>query len=294
MIRIVVVGSGGSVPAINRSLPCIALKYDKVFLFDIGEGTQRELMRNNIPYGSVDAVFITHLHLDHFLGLYGLLETLEMMEYKGTLKIFAPIGFRMLKRFSFVEEIPIANEGEIYRFRDFTVSAFKTLHDNNSYGFKVKFDDKRIFDKKKLEKYGIKGIACRKLLEQGIIQVKDQMIKLEEVSSIKKEFCMVYSGDTMLCESVIENSIDADLLFHDCSYMPSEHEYAKERKHSSLIDCVEVLKKTKAKKMILMHISSRYTNAQIRAEVEKVEKQYGIEKGIIVPAEDGLEILRKY
>ena len=289
MIRIVVVGSGGSVPSRERAMPCIAMKYDRVFLLDIGEGTQRELIRNNIPYGSVEAIFITHLHLDHYLGLYGLLETLDLMGYQGNLKIFAPLGFRMIKRFGFVEHIPVEKEGEIYSYREFRVNAFRTEHGCDSYGFRVKFNDKTIFSKEKLEELGIKGRMVRELISKGEIRDKDgKTVKLETVSSTKKGFSFAYSGDTLYSRNVVKNSQDCDLLFHDCTFMPPDKEIAQEHLHASLEDCKRIMDESNAEKMVLVHLSGRYR----QQEVNRFINESGARS--ITASQDGMEFMVKY
>ncbi|MEM3609855.1 MAG: MBL fold metallo-hydrolase, partial [Candidatus Anstonellales archaeon] len=221
MIKIVLVGSGGSVPSLNRAMPCLALKYDKLFLFDIGEGTQRELIRTNLPFGSVNSIFISHLHLDHFLGVYGLLETLRLNNFKGKVRIFAPKGFRLIKKFDFVEITPIENDGKLFSHRDFEVFAFRTNHEKDSFGFKVKFRDKLVFIKDKLKELELErlpGIMFKKLLEKKKILIDDKEIKLEDVTKIKRSFSMVYTADTQYCENVIYNSKEVDLLIHEATY----------------------------------------------------------------------------
>lgn len=82
MIRIVVLGSGGAVPSPERNLCSIAMRYfGEVYLFDCAEGSQRQMMKYGISYAKVKAIFLSHLHEDHILGIPGLINTLKMIGY---------------------------------------------------------------------------------------------------------------------------------------------------------------------------------------------------------------------
>ncbi|MCX8166503.1 MAG: MBL fold metallo-hydrolase [Candidatus Micrarchaeota archaeon] len=296
MIRIVLIGSGGTIPSIQRAMPCLAMKYDKVFLFDIGEGTQRELIRHKVPFGSIDSIFISHLHLDHFLGLYGLLETLRLNDFKGKLNVFAPKGFKLIKRFDFVD-LKLLEEGKIYFHKDFEISAFKTNHEESSFGFKVEFRPKRVFMKEKLKALSLEnipGLMFKKLLEKGKIIVSDKIIRLEEVTQLRKSFSMVYTSDTQYSDNVITHSKDVDLLFHEATYLSKDKHLALERKHSTIKDALEVFQKSNAKKLVLVHISNRYLEKEIKDEICRFSKELKISESDVIIGYDGLTFYYKH
>ncbi len=291
MIKLTVVGSGGSVPSKERNLPCVAMKYNRVYLFDIGEGTQRMLMQQGIPYGSIEAIFISHLHLDHYLGLYGLLETLALSNRKEKLYVFSPKGLRFLSRHDFVQHIAMESEGEIYTHRDFTVSAFMVSHGCSSFGFCVRFKDKLKFNLNKLEKLNLKGRLIRRLIDQKTLELNGKTIKLEDVSTVKPGIKIVYSGDTKYSENLIAHSEKADVIFHDCTFLEKDKKLAEERGHSTIEDCIKVLEKTAAKKLVLVHLNNRYTKRELFEVYSVYKKRYG--DRIVLP-EDGETITLKY
>ncbi|MBM3229623.1 MBL fold metallo-hydrolase, partial [Candidatus Parvarchaeota archaeon] len=157
MIKITVLGSGASVPSVQRNLPGLAVKFGNVFLFDCGEGSQRQMMKYAVGYGSVKAIFITHMHLDHYLGIFGLLSTLKLMGRKEELYIFGPQGIENLGiDYPFVKVVQVTrqNAGRLYEEKGFSISAFPTLHSAKSFGFAFCLDDKWLFDEKKAKGMG--------------------------------------------------------------------------------------------------------------------------------------------
>lgn len=71
---------------------------------------------------------------------------------------------------------------------------------------------------------------------------------------------VVYSGDTRPCESILEASRDADLLIHDCSFSDEMMDWAEESRHSTAGEVAALAKKAGVRRLILTHISSRYTD----------------------------------
>lgn len=92
-------------------------------------------------------------------------------------------------------------------------------------------------------------------------------VKLEQVCSRQRGKKLVYSGDTKVCDSLIEIAQDADLLIQDCTYFNSQG--SENYGHSSVEDVAEILNRTGAKRVILTHISRRYKDEnQLRKEVK--------------------------
>ena len=94
MIRLTMLGTSGSAPTRERNLSGTALQFDgELFLFDCGEGTQRQMFKYGINISKLKAIFITHIHGDHVIGIAGLTRTLSLYKRTSPLTIFVPQGF---------------------------------------------------------------------------------------------------------------------------------------------------------------------------------------------------------
>ena len=91
MLKVHILGTSSATPAFHRHPSAQVIEYnDRYYLMDCGEGTQMQLQKYRIKYSRLDAIFISHLHGDHILGIPGLLSTLNIFERTHPLPIFAP------------------------------------------------------------------------------------------------------------------------------------------------------------------------------------------------------------
>ncbi len=281
MIDLFFLGTSAGAPSIKRGLPAIALKYQGYFLlFDVGECTQRSIMKQGLGF-SIDAIFISHLHLDHFLGLYGLWETLKMQNLPQLPQVFVPKGLPLLN------EIPYKQirSGSIYKTDKFQVKAFRVKHISSSYGFLFEEAPKRKFILEKVKDFLPKHFIS--LRKYGYALVDGKEISLEEVSYLKPGRKIAYTGDTMYYEAIVEHIRGADVLIHEATFREEHQEDAIKKKHSTIKDAALIASKANVKTLILTHISSRYDKVP-DDELIKEAKQYF--NGTVVVARDGLHL----
>ncbi len=274
LLRVVFLGTSGSVPSVDRGLPAIFIQFGQHrVLFDCGEGTQRQMMIAKTGF-KLDAVFITHLHTDHFLGLFGLLETMSLNERNEKLTVYSPhpefltsvfkaFGYENL---SFPVEVRELKDGECVRFGSFRVVSFKTDHTVKSYGYAVVEDERRgKFDREKAEKLGLKpGPLYAKLARGESVTVSGRVITPDMVlGEARRGRKVVYTGDTRPCERVVEISKNADLLIHDASFTSDLQSWAVETKHSTAREAAEVAVRAEVKELILTHVSARYKDSSV-------------------------------
>ena len=94
-IRVVFLGTSGSVPTLKRSLPSVVVQCPREqWMFDCGEDIQRQMMQAKVSFHKKMKVFITHLHGDHVLGLPGVLQTMALMDRKEPVQIYGPVGIK--------------------------------------------------------------------------------------------------------------------------------------------------------------------------------------------------------
>ena len=293
MIRVVILGSSASIPTPERNLSAVGIRYfGNVYLFDCGEGTQRQMMKYQFSYAKTKMIFITHLHLDHLAGIAGLMQTLKMIERKEPLLIFGPPGTQrylssILKITNYPFDVIIKDIRDKFHLEadNFKITAFSVEHNIEGLGYVFQEKDKWNFDKGKADKLGIKGRMFRKLEKDGKIIVKNKVITLKEVTIPKKGKKIVYSGDTMKCKNVLLASKDADLLIHDGTFDEKLKDEAAKKAHSTVAQAAEIAKKAKVKRLVLTHISNRYKNTdELEKQAKKIFKNSQI-------AFDGMEIL---
>jgi len=257
-------------------MPAIAIKYEsELMLWDCGEGTQRQLMRYKVGYGSIDSIFITHPHLDHYLGLFGLLETLKLSSASPRpLSLFIPKALE-LDGYPFVKLEKIRS-GELYRGKGFSVSAFSVKHCKGSYGFVFEEEERIKFDEEKAHSLGLQGKMFREIQAKGKVKTAKGEVRLEDVSWKKPGRKIVYAGDCIPDDNTIEASKGADLLIHEATFDSSKKPEAEERSHSTAEGAATLAKKAGVKKLVLTHISPRYSDTgdllkQAKAVFENTE-----------------------
>src|SRR5881396_2644085 len=121
-LRITFLGTGAGMPTRARNVASVAVTMDgRVLLFDCGEGTQHQLMRSAVRFGAIEAVFLTHLHGDHLIGLPGLLASMSLNGREKPLALYGPAGVAEfmralpLYRTSFDVEIHALASGHVRR-----------------------------------------------------------------------------------------------------------------------------------------------------------------------------------
>ncbi len=281
MLRITFLGTGGSTPTPNRNPSAIAVNREgELMLFDCGEGTQRQMMRAKTGM-TINSIFITHFHADHVLGIPGLLQTMALQGRERPLEIYGP---RHVDKFlyhllslgyagrSFEVKAIELRPGDVVRRAKYVIRAIKTLHNVTSIGYVLEEDMRPgRFNRERAIELGIKpGPLFSKLQSGHSISVNGKEIRPEQVLGPPRPGRkIVYTGDTRPCESVIEASKDADLLIHDSTLSEETKEYAIDYMHSTALEAAEVAKKASVRKLILTHISARYSDLGSASKLEE-------------------------
>lgn len=283
MDKITVLGTSGASPTKERGLTSVALVHEgSVLLFDCGEGTQMQLLKYNVNSSKIKAIFVSHAHGDHIIGIAGLVRTLGLNGRKAPLSIFVPKGYEGVIRSLIVFdkaviEYPVTitgiSAGSVYKEKDFTVSAFKEDHTISTYGYVFKINDRRKFDAVKSKRLGIKGPMFSELLRKGTLRIGKAQVKLTDVTHLQIGKKIVYAADTRPSKSTISAAKNADLLIHEATYAETERNLALERKHSTAAEAAQVAKKAKVSRLLLIHFSARYkTTQQLENEAKRIFK----------------------
>ncbi|MBU5688017.1 MAG: ribonuclease Z, partial [Candidatus Aenigmarchaeota archaeon] len=253
-----------------------------VLLFDCGEGTQKQLMKAGISFMQISKIFITHWHADHFAGLIPMIQTMNLEKRKKPLIIYGPEAEKFVSnildlgyfgvRFP-IEARNVDFEGnaikKIDETDDYEVYATPAYHTVPAVAYCFKEKDKWNIDEEKLDKLGLKrGAWLRKLKKDGKYQLKDKVITIEEVGYVKRGLKIVYTGDTKPHKNIANIAKEADMLIHDGTFLEED---VGGKYHSDVKKAAEIAKAAGVKRLVLTHISRRYTDtAELEEQAKKI------------------------
>jgi len=272
-MRVIMLGTGGAIPTLSRSLPSTALKREgEILLFDCGEGTQLQMKKAGLSIMKLSAIFISHLHGDHLTGLPGLLMTLVHLSRKESLYIFGPPGINAYidstkNCIGFSPEYDITVEettgGRIYEGSGYRVEALPVDHTIFTLAY-VFEEEKRPgrFYVEKAKKLGIpEGPLFNRLQKGKDVELNDgRIVHPEDVlGNPRRGRKIVYAVDTRPCQVVADSSKGADILIHDGMFSDQLREEADQKGHSTVVQAARIARKAGVSRLVLSHISPRYS-----------------------------------
>jgi len=272
-LRVVFLGTAGSVPTPKRALPAIAIqRKDELILFDCGEGAQRQMIQARVGFHRKTKVFVTHMHGDHVLGLPGLLQTMALLDRKWKLEVYGSVGIRAFveaikETVQFVLTFPveiteIEEAGLVCREKEYEVHAVSVDHVVPSLAYAlIEKPRPGKFNPKRAEALGVpEGPMWSRLQHGSAVKLPNgRIVKPEEVvGEPRPGRKIVYSGDTRPTKELVRFAENADLLIHDATFDDQLRDRAVEDGHSTPSQAAETAKKAGAKRLVLTHISARY------------------------------------
>jgi len=285
MLSVTFLGTAAACPTVDRNVSGLAVHREgEMMLFDCGEGTQRQMMRYGVGF-SFREIFLTHYHSDHILGITGLVRTLGLMDRQEEVVIYGPrpadriIGTLLsigIERTKFQVEVIEVKPGDRLKRPDYEIQVFGTDHraDTVGYGL-VEYDRLGRFNPEQAKELGIpEGPMWGKIHKGESIHLPDGRIisPAELVGPPRPGRKLVYPGDTRPCKSVLEAAHGADLLVHEATFGDDERVRAQETGHSTARQAADVARMAGAKRLVLTHISARYSREapEIAAEAQSV------------------------
>lgn len=273
MIRVHFLGTAAARPTVARNVSGIAVQREgESFLWDCGEGTQRQIMRYGSGF-SFSHIFITHAHADHFLGIPGLLRTMGLQGRDEPMTVYGPAGSGPLleaavhmgvERLHFPVHVRCLEDGERVDFRGWAVHAFAVDHGVAALGYAL-VEEVRLgrFDVEAVRRLGVpEGPLYGRLHRGETIEVDGRVISPDDVVGPPRPGRkVVYSGDTRPNRRTVEMAVGADLLIHEATFGADEGKRARETRHSTAAEAADVAARARARHLALTHISARYSDA---------------------------------
>ncbi len=286
MYEIAFLGTSASAPSISRGLSsALLLHRDHRFLLDCGEGTQRQLLRSGLGFRKLDKVLLTHGHLDHILGLGGLLSTFSRWESIDELTIYG--GHWALRRVRDLLGVVLRGDeidlnvrlteiepGVIWQDDDLIVRAFGVSHRGpDCYGFSFEEPTRRPFMAEEAERLGVPhGPERRRLVQGEAVQLADgRVIQPDDVlGTAVPGLKYVHVGDAGRTDNLVEICRGADALVIEATYLEEEADLARRFGHLTARQAAELAVEADVRQLFLVHISRRYAEREVRREARAV------------------------
>ncbi|MBN1439978.1 MAG: ribonuclease Z [Anaerolineales bacterium] len=287
MFDIVFLGTSASAPSIQRGLPAqMVLHKEYRFLIDCGEGTQRQILQSGLGFKRLDKILITHSHLDHILGLAGLLSTFMRWEAMEKLEIWAgPPALARIRDLLYGVVLrggrpPVAVEfhtiepGCLIEDETFRLSAFPVTHrGGGTFGFLFEEKARRPFLAERAESLGVPPGPLRARLVAGkAVTLPDgSAVEPDEVlGPLTPGTRLAFVGDCGRTDNILERCRGADALVIEATYLDVEAELAREFSHLTARQAAQLARDARVRRLFLTHLSRRYRDREVLEEARAV------------------------
>lgn len=284
--NLTILGCNSAMPTLQRFSTAQVLNvHERFFLIDCGEGTQIQLRRNKIQISKINHIFISHIHGDHYFGIFGLLSTMHMLDRKAPLHIYShpylhailEAQMRYSEPFTYQVEFHSLNLKEkelLYEDNVITVESFPLKHRVPVCGFLFKEKQKpNTIIKDAIAKYKIPLESIKDIkngadftTEDGEI-IPNALLTLAPIKPRSYAFCT----DTLYQERIVPFIQNVDLLYHEATYTDQHAQLAKKTYHCTARQAAKIAKLAEVGKLLIGHYSSRYKDTKELVEEARQE-----------------------
>jgi ribonuclease Z len=272
--EVTILGSSSATPIYNRNPTSQVLNInERLYLVDCGEGTQQQMLRFDVKGSRIDHIFISHLHGDHYLGLVGLLSSMHLNGRKKPLKLFGPPQLKEIidLQFKYSEtnlqydiEFTVTNPDQaetIVSNDDVIVETIPLDHRIACTGFLFR-EKKRLRKllKEEIERIGIPVELYTSLKKGADYTTADGKVFKNDTLTIDSDEPKTYAycSDTLYNEQYFKQINQANLLYHEATFLHNMLDRANETHHTTALQAAEVALKINAKRLLIGHFSARY------------------------------------
>jgi ribonuclease Z len=287
LFEVTFLGTSAAAPSVHRGLSAQVISYrDQRYLIDCGEGTQRQILRAGIGFRRLNRILITHGHLDHILGLAGLLSTFARWEAIDHLEIYGGqwalerihdllfgVVLRGARPPMQIDLFPIT-PGTLFEEAGLRCTAFPVLHrGSDCYGFRFEEPSRRPFLAEMAESLGVPPGPERSQLVAGKkIRLSDgRVVKPDDVlGPLRRGARLVHVGDCGNTKGLVKECKGADGLIIEATYLDVESELARQFGHITAREAAELARDAEVGQLFLTHISRRYRERDVLEEAQNI------------------------
>lgn len=295
--EVIVLGSGAAVPSLTRNTSAqYVFCHNRHILIDCGEGTQLQLRKFKIKFQQIQTILISHLHGDHIFGLPGLLSTMQLLGRTKGITVYGPKGIRKFiyacleevgKGIYFslnIVELEPNTSGVIFEDKCIEIVHFPLKHGVPAHGYVIKEKPhKRRLLRDKFDETGVSVSYIQKLIQgEDIVDMSGKKVRSDDVTIPgKKQKKYAYCCDTAYSTDIISFVENADVIYHDATFLSTEEDRAAETFHSTAKQAASIAYKAKIGRLLLGHFSARYTSTkEHELEAKEIfEKVTAVEDG---------------
>jgi ribonuclease Z len=271
--ELVVLGTASQAPTRERNTNGYLLRWDGTgFLFDPGEGAQRQMLLAGASGHDVDRICVTHFHGDHCLGVPGVVQRLSLERVPHVVCAHYPASgaeyFRRLRyatafhEVAELEEAPVERDGVVATGSFGTLEARALDHRIDAYGYRLVEPDGRRMLPEALARLGIAGPAVGQLQRDGVLRDGDRVVRLDEVSVPRPGQKFAFVMDTRLCDGVYALAEGVDMLVIESTFLHDDAPLADAYGHLTAAQAATVARESGVRRLVLTHFSARYPDAR--------------------------------
>ena len=267
--ELVVLGTASQAPTRHRNHNGYLLRWDDHgFLFDPGEGSQRQMLLAGVPASVITRICLTHFHGDHCLGVPGVVQRLSLDQVAHAVHAHYPASgaeyFARLRyassyrEFVDLREHPIDGDGPIALDSFGTLETRRLDHPVEAFGYRLVEPDGVRMLPERLAAAGIAGPAVGELQRTG--RLGD--VRLADVSAPRPGQRFAFVMDTRLCDGVYALAEGVDMLVIESTFLDEDVALARDYGHLTVGQAASVAAGSGARTLVLTHFSQRYTEPE--------------------------------
>lgn len=267
--KLIVLGTASQVPGRARNQNGYMLRFDQEgFLFDPGEGTQRQMIMAGVSVSEITKIFITHFHGDHCLGLAGIIQRISLDRVPHEVEVYYPasgqVYYERLRdsceyyHAALLRQCPVFDDGTIFSDERMCIVARRLDHTVDTYGYRVEEKDTYTLDPERLGEAGILAADVGVLKSTGKITRGGMTFRVESFGTLRRGQRFAFVMDTGVCDAAGELARDADLCVMESTFLSDMEQTAREYAHLTAAQAAKIARDSGVKRLVLTHYSQRY------------------------------------